>query len=173
MSHPNSSSASCPAVQPSITLEGDKISEFSLALITIDAENLGIPETSFTSLCHMPSSEFTRICKEFVGLSESIRIDVNKESIKFSITGDIGSGSTTISQQDTGSESDSIILDVEEPVSQSFASRYLSLFSKAGVLSSQVSLNMSNETPLMVNYKIKNGDGDIKYYLAPKISEEE
>lgn len=121
----------------------------------------------------MPSSEFTRICKEFVGLSESIRIDVNKESIKFSITGDIGSGSTTISQQDTGSESDSIILDVEEPVSQSFASRYLSLFSKAGVLSSQVSLNMSNETPLMVNYKIKNGDGDIKYYLAPKISEEE
>ena len=55
-------------------LEGDKISEFNLSLITIDSENLGIPETDFTSICTMPSGEFGRICKEFVGLSESIRV---------------------------------------------------------------------------------------------------
>lgn len=78
-----------------------------------------------------------------------------------------------MSQQDTGNEGDSIFLDVDEPVSLSFASRYLNLFSKAGCLSSQVTLNMSNETPLLVAYKIMNGMGDIKYYLAPKITEEE
>lgn len=49
-----------------------------------------------------------------------------------------------MNQQDTGNESDSILLDVDEPVSLSFAARYLSLFSKAGVLSTQVSLNMAN-----------------------------
>jgi len=64
-------------------------------------------------------------------------------------------------------------LDVDEPVSLSFASRYLNLFSKAGGLSGQVTLNMSNETPLMVVYKIMSGMGEIKYYLAPKITEEE
>lgn len=89
------------------------------------------------------------------------------------MNGEIGTGSSTLSQQDTGNDSDSIILDVDEPVSLSFASRYLSLFSKAGGLSSQVLLNMSNETPLMVMFKIMNGMGDIKYYLAPKITEEE
>ena len=146
-------------VQFMSNLEGDKISEFNLSLITIDSENLGIPETEFTSICTLPSGEFARICKEFVGLSESIRIETNKDSIKFAITGDIGTGSAVLSQQDTGSESDSIILEVDEPVSLSFASRYLNLFSKAGGLSGQVSLNMSNETPLMVMYKIMNGMG--------------
>ena len=92
----------------------------------------------------MPSGEFARICKEFVGLSESIRVDTNKDTIKFAITGDIGTGSTVLSQQDTGNDSDSIILEVDEPVSQSFASRYLNLFSKAGSLAGQVCLNMSN-----------------------------
>ena len=121
----------------------------------------------------MPSGEFTRICKEFVGLSESIKIETNKDNIRFAITGEVGSGSCTLNQQDTGSESDSIVLEVDEPVSQSFASRYLSLFSKASGLTGQVMLNMSQETPLMVMFKIMNGLGDLKYYLAPKITEEE
>jgi proliferating cell nuclear antigen len=56
----------------------DKISEFNLSLITIDSEGMGIPETEFTSICTMPSSEFARICKEFVNLSESIKIETSK-----------------------------------------------------------------------------------------------
>lgn len=64
-------------------------------------------------------------------------------------------------------------LDVEEPVSLSFAARYLNLFSKASGLSAQVTLNMSNETPLMVEYKLIGNMGELKYYLAPKITEEE
>jgi proliferating cell nuclear antigen len=76
-----------------------------------------------------------------------------------------------LNQLDSGNENDSVALDVDEPVSLSFASRYLNLFSKAGCLASQVQLNMSNDTPLMVVYKIMNGMGDIKYYLAPKITE--
>jgi proliferating cell nuclear antigen len=55
--------------------------------MTIDSENLGIPDPEFTALCSMPSNEFGRLCKEFLGLSESIRIEANKENIRFSITG--------------------------------------------------------------------------------------
>ena len=64
-------------------------------------------------------------------------------------------------------------LNVDEPVSLSFAARYLNLFSKAAGLSGQVDLNMSGETPLMVEFKLNNGGGELKYYLAPKITEEE
>jgi len=64
-----------------------------------------------------------------------------------------------------------VILQVDEPVSLSFAARYLNLFSKAAGLSSQVTLHMSNETPLMVEFKLQNGGGELKYYLAPKITE--
>jgi proliferating cell nuclear antigen len=77
-----------------------------------------------------------------------------------------------LTQKDTGNE-DAVVFDVEEPVALSFAARYLNLFSKAGSLSTQVILNMSNETPLMVNFSMPNEKGEMKFYLAPKITEEE
>jgi proliferating cell nuclear antigen len=88
------------------------------------------------------------------------------------MTSELGTGSATLSQQDTGNDNDSVILDVDAPVSLSFASRYLNLFSKAGGISNRVTLHMSSDTPLMVVYKIMGDMGDIKYYLAPKITEE-
>ena len=106
-------------------------------------------------------------------MAESIRIEANKESIKFSISGDLGTGSTTFSQQDTGNENESVLLEVDEPVIQNYASRYLHLFSKAGALSNQVTLSMAYETPIVVTYHIMNNCGEIKYYLAPKITDEE
>ena len=48
--------------------DGEKISEFSLTLMRMDTEQLGIPEDSFTSECIMPAAEFARICKEFGGI---------------------------------------------------------------------------------------------------------
>lgn len=59
----------------------------------------------------MPSNEFSRICREFGGLSETIRIETNKEQIRFSITGDIGSGNAVLTQKDTGNE-DAVVFDV-------------------------------------------------------------
>ncbi len=139
--------------------------------MNLDSENLGIPETDFTSIVTMPSNEFSRICREFGGLSETIRIETNKEQIRFSITGDIGSGNAVLSQKDSGSD-DAVELNVEEPVSLSFAARYLNLFSKASGLSNTVTLNLSNDTPLMVSFSLTNSNGELKYYLAPKITEE-
>ena len=121
----------------------------------------------------MPSNEFNRICREFGGLSETIKIETNKESIRFSIAGEIGTGNAVLNQRETGDENSSITLEVDEPVSLSFAARYLNLFSKGAGLSSHVMVNMSGETPLMVEFKLSQNSGELKYYLAPKITEEE
>ena len=107
----------------------------------------------------MPANEFSRICREFGSLSESIKIETNKDHVRFAIVGEIGSGNTVISHKDTGDEKDSVILDVDEPVSLNFAARYLNLFSKACGLATQVYLNMSSETPLMVQFKMPNHTG--------------
>ena len=42
----------------------DKKTEFSLNLITLDSEHLGIPETSYTSEISMNSFDFTKLCRE-------------------------------------------------------------------------------------------------------------
>jgi proliferating cell nuclear antigen len=67
-------------------------------------------------------------------------------------------------------QEDNTIIELEEPVSLTFALRYLNLFTKATPLSPTVTLNMSPDVPLVTEYKI--GDmGNIRFFLAPKIDE--
>ena len=41
-------------------------------LITLDAEHLAIPDTEYASTIKLPAGEFSKICKEFYSLSETI-----------------------------------------------------------------------------------------------------
>ena len=52
-------------------LEHDKISEFNLNLLSLDSEQLGIPDTEYSSIVTLPSSEFTRICRELSSIAET------------------------------------------------------------------------------------------------------
>ncbi|KTW27886.1 proliferating cell nuclear antigen [Pneumocystis jirovecii RU7] len=142
----------------------DRISEYDIKLMDIDQEHLGIPDTEYSVVVRMQSIEFQRICRDLLALSESVHVEANKEGIKFSCSGDIGNGSITLIQnQDTN-------IELNEPVSLTFSLKYLVNFTKATPLAEIVILSMSNELPLMVEYKMETGH--LRFYLAPKISEE-
>merc|ERR1712157_152991 len=65
-----------------------------------------------------------------------------------------------------------VMITLEEQVTQTFSLRYLNNFTKATGLSDKVTLSMGAEVPLQVTYKI--GDfGSLRYYLAPKIDDDE
>jgi hypothetical protein len=49
-----------------------------------------------------------------------------------------------------------------------FSLKYLLNFAKSAPLSKNVTLNMSNEVPLLVAFEFEQGH--INYYLAPKVS---
>jgi proliferating cell nuclear antigen len=153
-------------------IESEKISDFNLNLLTIDSEQLSIPETEYSSIVTMSSAEFTRICREMSQISETVTIETSKESIKFSVNGEIGGGSVTIKGNESDKKEEQTTLEVDEPVSLSFALRYLNLFNKASNLSNQVVLSMSTDTPLVVEYRIPDL-GSLRFYLAPKITEDE
>ena len=100
--------------------------------MSLDSEQLGIPDTEYTSVVTMPSNEFAKICRELALINESsiilivnilVTISTSKEGIKFSVHGEIGGGTINIK---AGGESnaDRVECDVEEPVSLSFAVRY-------------------------------------------------
>lgn len=67
---------------------------------------------------------------------------------------------------------DAIVIEMNEPVSLSFALRYMNSFTKATPLSETVTISLSSELPVVVEYKVAEM-GYIRYYLAPKIEEEE
>merc|ERR1719244_834157 len=151
----------------------EKVSHFSLKLMEIDSEHLGIPETEYKTTVRMSSAEFQRICRDLAVLGETLTIGVNKDSVQFSVQGEIGKGEMTLRSAATsdGSGAEETDIDCEEPCVQQFAMQYLNFFTKATSLSKHVRLSMSPEVPLLVEYSIDE-IGYVRYYLAPKIEEE-
>ena len=101
-----------------------------------------------------------------------VRIQTTKESIRFSVAGEIASGSVTVKASlDMDEEANPTVLEIDEPVNSAFALRYLNLFNKAASLSPTVCLKLSADTPIVVEFKIAKL-GSLKYFLAPKIDDE-
>ncbi|KAL2644292.1 hypothetical protein R1flu_011879 [Riccia fluitans] len=151
----------------------DKISDFEMKLMDIDSEHLGIPETEYHAIVKMPSQEFARICRDLSTIGDTVVISVTKEGVKFSTTGDIGSANIVCRQNKSVDNKDNeTAIEMNEPVSLTFALRYLNSFTKATTLSNTVILSMSKELPIVVEYKIAE-IGHIRFYLAPKIEDED
>jgi len=151
----------------------EKVSDYEMKLMNLDQEHLGIPETDYSCVIKMPSGEFARVCRDLSQFGESIVIACTKEGVKFSAAGDIGTANIKLAQTSSvDKEEEAVVVDMQEPVTLTFACRYLNMFTKASPLSPQVSLSMSPDVPLVVEYAI--GDiGHIRYFLAPKIEDED
>lgn len=64
----------------------------------IDADQLGIPDTDYDARVTMPSSEFSRICRDLSQLGESVRIEVSKDGVRFASDGEAANGSVLLKQ---------------------------------------------------------------------------
>jgi len=169
-----------------------RISHFSLKLMDIDSEHLGIPDTEYKCIVKMPSGEFQRICRESTVIGDTVKISASKDGVKFSVSGEMGSGNIICKQDPSvDEEDDSVTIKLEEKISLTFALRYLNSFAKATPLSKFVTLKLSPDVPLVVEYQIpkyfkekkkvdksekdeeqEEGLGYLRFYLAPKIEEE-
>ncbi|CAN6233033.1 unnamed protein product [Urochloa humidicola] len=151
----------------------DKIADFEMKLMDIDSEHLGIPDSEYQAIVRMPSAEFQRICKDLSSIGDTVVISVTKEGVKFSTSGEIGSANIVCRQNQTVDKpEEATIIEMQEPVSLTFALRYMNSFTKASSLSDQVTISLSSELPVVVEYKIAEM-GYIRFYLAPKIEEDE
>ncbi|GKA17908.1 histone deacetylase 5 [Tanacetum coccineum] len=69
-------------------------------------------------------------------------------------------------------DEEATIIEMETPVSLTFALRYMNSFTKPTPLASQVTISLSSELPVVVEYMIAKM-GYLRFYLAPKIEEDE
>jgi proliferating cell nuclear antigen len=176
------------------------IADFELKLMQIDGENLGIPEQDYACNVTMASEEFQRIVRDLQVLGDACTISCTKEGIRFSVQGQIGTGNILLrSTGGGGSSSKKKTVDVDmdddedvkpkkkesaaagppqveitmtEPVELQFALRYLTFFTKATPLSNVVILRLSPDIPILLEYPIAE-HGHVRYYLAPKIEDDQ
>jgi proliferating cell nuclear antigen len=133
---------------------------------------LGIPDTEYPTSIRMSSSEFVRLCKELTQLAETVRIEVEDKAATFSFSGKAGAGKIKMKKNNAEKNEDQIDIRCEESVSSNYGLQYLNSFAKASSLSSLVTLHLSTQFPLMIEYEIENM-GYVKFYLAPKMDDDE
>jgi len=73
-------------------IDQDKFADYELRLMDLDSEHLGIPDTDYSCTIKMPSSEFSRICRDMSIMGDSVLLCTTKEGVKFSAKGDLGQG---------------------------------------------------------------------------------
>jgi len=148
-----------------------KVSDFELKILDIDSDTLGIPEVEYKVHMTLPAPEFQKIVSNLQSWGETVQISTSKKGVKFSVSGENGTGNIHLKAgSDIDSESE-VVLDVTEDVSLTFALKKLSSFTKATPLSTKVNLSLSDDVPLNVEYMVEDL-GYIRYYLAPKIEDD-
>merc|ERR1711988_1329046 len=150
----------------------DRIADFDLKLMQIESEHMEIPEQQYKVVARLPSGEFQKICRDLKEFGETMQMSASKEGIKFSVAGDVGSGNVMLKPREAEKPEDKVALTVHEPVTATFALRYLVNFSKAAPLCGAVELGLGLDAPLLVRYDLEKADnGFLQFYLAPKIDE--
>ncbi|KAF8162232.1 proliferating cell nuclear antigen, N-terminal domain-containing protein [Pholiota molesta] len=79
----------------------DRIAEYDMKLMDIDADTLTIPETEYDARVTLPAAEFTRIVRDLSQLGESVRIEVSKEGVRFASDGEAANGSVLLRQSES------------------------------------------------------------------------
>merc|ERR1711971_40557 len=152
--------------------EDDRIADFDLKLMQIESEHMEIPEQQYKVVAKLPSAEFQKICRDLKEFGETMQMSASKEGIRFSVQGDIGSGNVMLKPRESEKLEEKVTLTVHEPVTATFALRYLVNFAKAAPLCGVVELGLGPDAPLLVRYDLEKADnGFIQFYLAPKIDE--
>ncbi|KAI8911841.1 proliferating cell nuclear antigen, N-terminal domain-containing protein, partial [Gorgonomyces haynaldii] len=155
----------------------NRTSEYNLKLMDIDSDSLATPEDlDYDAVVTMSAAEFQRIVKDMTVISDTVEIDVSKEGIRFSAEGDMGSGSVLVpSGQASIDEKDEDLMcsiTVKKPVVLAYALKYFVNFVKATPLAKRVTLSLSTEIPLMVEYAVGEV-GYVRFFLAPKMDDDE
>merc|ERR1719163_1776430 len=103
----------------------DRIADFDLKLMQIESEHMEIPEQQYKVVAKLPSAEFQKICRDLKEFGETMQVQASKEGIRFSVQGDIGSGNVMLKPREAEKPEDGVSLTVHEPVTATFALRYL------------------------------------------------
>ncbi|KAK2196186.1 bifunctional Proliferating cell nuclear antigen [Babesia duncani] len=164
----------------------DRTMSFSLKLMSIEQDALSIPENidGYDAEITLGSKELANICKQMNEFSDTVKINVNGNSVTFSTHGDLGYGDIKLKNRPPSSEGDcGVSIKVKSNIRQSFATKYLLMFTKSSSLSDVATLGLSANRPIEVKFDVKDGTseidarhgqvmGELKFYLAPKVDEQ-
>ena len=136
--------------------------KFQLKLLDINESRIEVPEIDMTTITTLPSVDFQRLCRDMSNIGSEIEIKRSGTSISFNCSGDFANQETTIDA-----------LDDSPTITGLYSLKYLNIFTKATSMCASVQIIQANGNRfLILKYNVANL-GELKFYLATKVSEDQ
>ena len=138
---------------------------YKLNLLDIENKELNIPPAEFDTELTFPSSDFQKIIRDMINISDKIDIKSIGNKLVLSCNGDFASQETVLGETDNGVQFTSC-KSSEYPIQGLYSLKYLILFTKCTNLCNIINIYIKNDYPLIIKYNIAS-IGDIKLCLSP------
>jgi proliferating cell nuclear antigen len=138
---------------------------YFLKIFDTNLEDIGFNNLSFSSIIHMPSADFQKICRDMNSLGDGEKVEITSSGgeLVFKCLGDFAQQETIISENPSMKVSN----DDNTPVTQGiFQLKHLVLFTKCTNLCPSIEIFFKNDYPLIIRYTVANL-GEVKLVLAP------
>jgi len=135
--------------------------KFQLKLLDINENHIEVPDIEMTTITTLPSVDFQRLCRDMSNIGIDIEIKRIGNQIKFRCDGDFANQETSID-----------CLDESPEISGTYSLKYLNIFTKATSMCASVQIiQETGNRFLILKYNVANL-GELKFYLATKVSED-
>ena len=147
--------------------EKNYLTNYFLNLIEVDDQTINVEPPKFESIITMPSSDFNKICKDMINLSDTIEIKSIGSQIIFSCKGDFAEQETIMGETNSGltyiqnSSNTNIIQGY-------YNLKHLVLFAKCTNMCNSLTIYLKNSFPIVIEFSV-GSLGELKLALAPKI----
>jgi len=145
--------------------EKSQVTNFFLKLFDTDVEDISIPSLNFTSIIHMHSADFQKICRDMNVLGEKMEVTSSGTNLIFRCVGDFAEQETVIADNQASMKVQTKGT-TTEIVQGVFQLKHLVLFTKCTTLCPSIELYLKNDYPLILRYMVANL-GEVKLVLAP------
>ena len=134
-------------------------------MLEINEDQIEIPSIQMSVITTMPSIDFQRICRDMNNLATEVDIKRNKDQFLIKCEGDFAHQETIIECNDDSR--------FEGCIGGVYSLKYLNLFTKATGMCSTIQIMQEEENRFLVlKYNVANL-GELKFYLATKVTEDD
>lgn len=149
-----------------ITFKGNSTRSFSVPLVDVSGTEPPSPKIEFDAEIKIRADALQNGLKDAALISSHITVGVDAE--EFFIKANSSKGN--LKNYTKKGDASLVEMKVKNPASATFPLEYLSDMVKAASSDTEVTVNLKNDAPIEISYKI--GEASVKYFLAPRIEQE-
>lgn len=142
---------------------------FEMPLVDIESDLLSVPEIEYEAEITLCSAKMAAVVQQLKMFNETMTIVCSEDKISLNSSDNSSASMTVEIKIDEVTE---YSIDEGKEIKLSYSLNYMSNICKFHKIAREVQICLTSEYPMKMNYDI--GDGaNMKFYLAPKIGEED